>query len=42
MANVLRRLGFKKHEPRDSDARQKLQKELFAFSQVNCFRKIID
>ena len=34
MASVLRRLGFKK-EHRESEARLKLQKELFNFSRVS-------
>ena len=34
MDNVLKRLGLKKGEPRDSEARQKLQKQLFAYSKV--------
>ena len=33
-AHVLRRFGFKKSEPRESEARIKLQKELFAFNKV--------
>jgi len=34
MESVLRRFGLKKGEPRDSEARQKLQRDLFAFSKV--------
>ncbi len=39
MDAVLRRIGIKKGEPRESEARLKLQKELFAFTKVNkmCF-----
>ena len=32
---MLRKFGFKKHEPRESDARLKLQKELFAHNRVS-------
>jgi len=34
MESVLRRFGLKKGEQRESEARQKLQRDLFAFSRV--------
>ena len=32
---MLRKFGFKKSEPRESEARLKLQKELFAYNRVS-------
>ena len=32
---MLRKFGFKKSEPRESEARLKLQKELFAYTKVS-------
>ena len=39
MESVLRRFGLKKGEPRETEARQKLQKDLFAFSKVCLYFK---
>ena len=33
---MLKKFGFKKAEPRESEARVKLQKELFAYNKVCC------
>jgi len=35
MESMLRRFGLKKGEHRDSEARQRLQKELFAYNKVS-------
>ena len=35
---MLRKFGFKKAEPKESEARLKLQKELFAYNRVRVHR----
>ena len=39
MEAVLRRLKLKKGEPQDTEARKRLQQDLFAFDQVHCVWK---